>query len=101
MSKHTRNGHGNRAYVSLDARTIRLLSPLSVAPLCITAQGHYITPLVQQAMMDYRAVVDAEVSQSTVSLLLRQLAPLSKQRVIQYHQWASEVGQERPQRVSP
>ena len=88
MSKHARNGHGNRAYVSLDARTIRLLSPLSVAPLCITAQGHYITPLVQQAMMDYRAVVDAEVSQSTVSLLLRQLAPLSKQRVIQHHQWA-------------
>ena len=64
--------------MSPDVNAIRLLSPLVVTLLCIAAQGHYITPLVQQATMDYLAVVDAEVSRSTVSLLLRQLAPLSK-----------------------
>ena len=48
MNKHTRNGHGDRAYVSPDVRAIRLLSPLAVTLLCIAAQGHYITPLVQQ-----------------------------------------------------
>ena len=49
--------------MSPDVNAIRLLSPLVVTLLCIAAQGHYITPLVQQATMDYPAVVDAEVSQ--------------------------------------
>lgn len=49
--------------MSPGVRTIRLFSPLAVTLLCIAAQGHYITPLVQQATMDYLAVGDAEVSQ--------------------------------------
>ena len=51
MNKHTCNSHGDRAYVSPDLHAMWLgilFIPLAVTLLCIAAQGHYNTPLVQQ-----------------------------------------------------